>query len=177
VSGDLVQVVGAGEAAAFAQALRQALRDFNDQESPAHRSIRPQGAIVPIALGLRDPAGGPAGGWAGGIYAEIYWGWIEIVTLFVPAPLRGRGTGSSLLRQAEQAARARGCTRSMLRTYTFQAPSFYERHGYRVTGRLDDYPPGQSFLWMVKDLERSPGGTAAGADPTGGAAPGTQPLS
>ena len=40
----------------------------------------------------------------------------------------------------------------MVKTFSFQARDFYEKNGYRVTDRLDDYSPGESFYWMVKEL-------------------------
>ena len=40
----------------------------------------------------------------------------------------------------------------MLKTFSFQARGFYEKNGYRVTGVIEEYPPGESFFWMVKEL-------------------------
>jgi hypothetical protein len=37
-----------------------------------------------------------------------------------------------------------------LDTYSFQARGFYERLGYAVFGTLDDYPPGQSRIFLHK---------------------------
>jgi len=53
---------------------------------------------------------------------------------------------------ADKEARQRGCRRALVKTFSFQGRGFYEKNGYRVTGRLDDYPPGESFYWMVKEL-------------------------
>ena len=53
---------------------------------------------------------------------------------FLPESLRGHGLGGRILGMAEEEARARGCITSMLYTISFQAPEFYEKHGYRVSG-------------------------------------------
>ena len=45
----------------------------------------------------------------------------------------------------------------MLSTFSFQARDFYQRHGYRVVGQLDDYPPGETFYWMRKELNEGGG--------------------
>ncbi|MDE0037167.1 MAG: hypothetical protein OXU77_06325 [Gammaproteobacteria bacterium] len=39
-----------------------------------------------------------------------------------------------------------------LTTYSFQAPDFYERHGYERFGELDDYPGDQSLVFLRKRL-------------------------
>jgi ribosomal protein S18 acetylase RimI-like enzyme len=39
-----------------------------------------------------------------------------------------------------------------LDTHTFQAPGFYERHGYEVVGEIPNYPAGHSFVQMRKSL-------------------------
>ena len=39
-----------------------------------------------------------------------------------------------------------------LDTFTFQAPAFYEKHGYREFGRLDDAVHGHARIWLAKRL-------------------------
>ena len=78
--------------------------------------------------------------------------WLFVQMLWIAEPYRRRGIGSRLIAEAEQAAREQGCRRAYLDTFTFQAPTFYERLGYREFGRLDDYPPGHSRIWLAKRL-------------------------
>jgi N-acetylglutamate synthase-like GNAT family acetyltransferase len=48
--------------------------------------------------------------------------------------------GSRLLRDFEAEAVSRGCTHVFVTSFTFQAPGFYERHGYRQIFRWEGVP-------------------------------------
>jgi GNAT superfamily N-acetyltransferase len=122
------------------------IKAFNDRVSRHHRAIRPVGPR-PLDILARDDEGEIMGG----LIASTYWGWLEIDDLWVTEGLRGQGLGRRLLRMAEKEARARGCSRAKLRTFSFQAHGFYEKEGYRVIGELADYPPGETLYWMRKD--------------------------
>lgn len=76
-------------------------------------------------------------------------GTCEIEYLWVAEAARGRGIGSALLRAAE--ARERGCRQIVLSTHSFQAPQFYERHGYRRLASIPDYPPGHEKILYLKE--------------------------
>lgn len=78
--------------------------------------------------------------------------WLFVHMLWVEAPYRFQGIGSRLMAEAEAAAREKGCRGAYLDTFTFQAPKFYERHGYREFGRLEGFPPGHARIWFAKSL-------------------------
>jgi GNAT superfamily N-acetyltransferase len=101
----------------------------------------------PLVIILSDPE---AGGILGGLWGETNFAHLHVDLLFVPETLRRTGLGRQMLLQAEQEALARGCRGAWLDTYSFQARGFYERLGYAVFGVLDDYPPGQSRIFMRK---------------------------
>src|SRR5512141_2465726 len=61
------------------------------------------------------------------------WTWAhacEVEQLWVHPMLRGQGYGQRLLESAEQEARLRGCNVILIRSYSFQAPAFYQKFGY-----------------------------------------------
>jgi len=92
----------------------------------------------------------------GGLWGGTAYSYLKIEILFLPESLRGQGLGRRLIHQAEAEAVRRGCTSCWLDTGSFQAPGFYERQGYQVFGRLDDYPPGHNLFFLRKTLQTSP---------------------
>jgi GNAT superfamily N-acetyltransferase len=65
---------------------------------------------------------------------------------------RHQGRGTKLLSAAEREARRRGCTQIVLMTFSFQAPAFYERHGFEIVATIDNHPHGHQNLLMRKRL-------------------------
>jgi predicted N-acetyltransferase YhbS len=61
--------------------------------------------------------------------------------------------GSRLIASAEDEARRRGCTAAFVYTVTFQAPGFYERHGYRRFGEIACPPNGATRIFLTKTLD------------------------
>jgi GNAT superfamily N-acetyltransferase len=102
----------------------------------------------PLYLTLRDETGALIGG----LIAATLWTWLSIDVLWVDPSLRGRGHGRTLLRAAENAALARGCTQAQLATFDWQARHFYERNGYTVWGELTGFPAGHSHFQMRRHL-------------------------
>jgi len=87
-----------------------------------------------------------------GLIGDVAYGWLTVETLWVSANHRGQQLGSRLLAAGEELAKARGCHAAHLTTYSFQAPEFYERHGYEQFGELHDYPGDQSMVFLRKKL-------------------------
>jgi GNAT superfamily N-acetyltransferase len=89
---------------------------------------------------------------AGGLIGETHWDWFYINLLFLKDELRGQGYGHRLMELAEEEARKRGAKNAYLDTFSFQAPDFYKKHGYRVFGELQDFPVGRQRYFMTKQL-------------------------
>ena len=87
-----------------------------------------------------------------GLYGWTWGGCCEIRYLWVHADLRGQGYGRLLLTVAEQTALERGCTQIVLDTHSFQAPGFYQKHGYEIVAVIDDYPRGHQKIFLRKPL-------------------------
>lgn len=89
------------------------------------------------------------------------WTWgdsCELQNLWVHPDLRGRGLATRLIEAAEAEAAARGCSQTVHLTYAFQARALYEKTGYELVARVEDFPSGTDVLWYRKRLEphRSP---------------------
>lgn len=89
---------------------------------------------------------------AGGVIGATFWDWLHIDLMWVQEGLRRRGFGSQLLKLAEDEARKRGARQAFLDTFSFQAPEFYQKHGYRVFGELSDFPHGHQRVFLTKLL-------------------------
>ena len=125
------------------QAIFRLLDAFNDE-----RTGFPD-PVSPLAILLKEPEREAI---IGGLWGVSYWRWLFVDLLFVPAAHRGQGLGTTLLNEAEAKARERGCIGVWLLSFSFQAPQFYQRLGYRPFGTIEDYPPGHNCTYLFKRL-------------------------
>ena len=87
-----------------------------------------------------------------GILGGTYWGWMYVDILWVHEEHRRKGLGTRLLLAAEREAAQRGCHHVHLDTMSWQAPAFYQKHGYEVIGILPDIPRGNQKYLLMKAL-------------------------
>ena len=102
----------------------------------------------PVNLFLRD-AGDEV---MGGLLAAVWGGVLFIRILWVSEALRGRGFGRCLMEMAERRAVERGCRHIFVDTFSFQAPGFYEKLGYQIYAKAEDWPLGHAHHFFRKDL-------------------------
>lgn len=89
----------------------------------------------------------------GGILAGIgYWNGLEIKTLWVKEEYRKKKIGTLLLTHAEEIAKKKRVTISMLDTFDFQAEEFYLKNGYTIIGEILDFPEGHKRIYFSKKL-------------------------
>lgn len=99
-------------------------------------------------IGARDAKGRLLGG----LILESYWRESYIELLWLSARARGGGLGAKLVAAAEREARRRGSRLIYLSTYSFQAPGFYEKQGYRRVGAISGSPKGEHRYYYMKRL-------------------------
>ena len=102
----------------------------------------------PLAVLLRDRRGRLRGGLNG----HTLWGWFAIKHLWIETDWRAQGHGRRLMARAEEEARRRGCRGAYVTTFSFQAPDFYQRCGYRLAATTEDFPAGHRHLTLRKLL-------------------------
>lgn len=95
---------------------------------------------------------GEGGATIGGAFGWTWGGTCYLRHLFVPPDMRNRGLGTGIMVLVEAEAKGRGCRQIVLETHDFQAPDFYRKLGFAMTGSVADYPRGHQYLTMVKQL-------------------------
>ena len=104
----------------------------------------------PKDLGVyaRDEAGNIVAGLIGNTHGN----WLTVKFLWVSESLRGKNIGSEILIQAEETAKERGCKYAFMDTFSFQAPAFYQKHGYQEVFALEEYPLTGKRYYFTKRL-------------------------
>jgi GNAT superfamily N-acetyltransferase len=87
-----------------------------------------------------------------GITGWTWAGACEITLLWVKEEYTRKGFGKILLKAAEAEAKKEKCKTILLRSYSFQAPLFYQKFGYKVEFETKDFPDGHSYFCLIKRL-------------------------
>ena len=93
-----------------------------------------------------------AGKKVAGLIGDTHGNWLFVKYLWVSEEVRGQRIGSEILEQAEIIAKNRGCKFVFLDTFSFQAPLFYKKHGYKEVFVLENYPITGKRHYFTKDL-------------------------
>lgn len=125
----------------MSRALWNGLRRYNLEQGGPFRYKR-------TVLCARDDKGRLLGG----LITQSYWLETYIELLWLSPRARGLGIGTKLIAEAERRARRRGSRLIHLNTFSFQAPGFYRKQGYRRFGAVSGSPRGERRYYYVKRL-------------------------
>ena len=139
---DLVLTLTDQPSGADETVIERGLADYNALKA-GYRDWRPLAAL------LRHPDTGET---LGGMIGRTSYGLLFIDLVYLPENLRGQDIGGRLLRMMEQEGAVRGCKAAFLLTITYQAPGFYQRHGWTEFGRIPCDPAGNARVFMTKTL-------------------------
>lgn len=121
--------------------IHRLLKDYNLRNREASENI-------PIGIYYEDETGQKQAGLTG----ETFGNWLCIKYLFVAEHLRGQGIGREILSAAETEAKKRGCKYAFVDTFSFQAPGFYTKSGYKEVFALTEYPYAGARYYYTKEL-------------------------
>lgn len=138
---DLAPSAGTGDSA-LDNRLNDELSKFN---TAATADVAPATELT-VRIENGDELLAGASGWTWGQAAGVGMTWVH-------DKHRRTGLGATLLAAFEEEAERRGCTHVFVTSFTFQAPDFYQRHGYREIFRWESIPTrGRDDVHMRKDL-------------------------
>jgi GNAT superfamily N-acetyltransferase len=108
---------------------------------------RQQGVVfhpeVPLSVLIYDGAT-----LVGGAIGRVWADWLYVSELWVAADHRRRGLGTRALKELEKQARTHNVVGASTWTGSYEAPGFYEKHGYERVMELSDKPRGhRSFAY------------------------------
>lgn len=141
--GDYDIAVQEEEGDAFKHYLQDIMNEY-DEAFPGMQPPKSRRFIVRVKNDKDDVVGGAI--------IWIYWGWLDINLLALEKDVRGQGLGRCLISVMEDKARAEGCAKARVEAFGHQALGFYQKLGYRIVGKLEDYPEGFDYYWLCKDL-------------------------
>lgn len=87
-----------------------------------------------------------------GIAGWTWAGACEITQLWVDESARRKRIGEMLLQAAEKEARSNKCMTILVKTYSFQAPHFYEKYGYKIAHVINEFPKGYNYYTLSKNI-------------------------
>ena len=126
------------------QVISTNLRNYNIEQSEG-LSTKP-GTSINLTLKTET---GPV---VGGIRGRTFYKSLTIDHLWIDERFRKMGYGKDLLLKVEDLAKEEGCTSANTSSYSFQAPQFYEKIGYRIVGVFEGYPEGIKKFFLEKKL-------------------------
>lgn len=92
------------------------------------------------------------GVFAGAVVAELFWGALHIMHVYVEEHFRGQKIATQLIEEALIYGRENKCSFAFLETMSFQALGFYQKMGFQLEFTRSGFKHGTSFHYLKKDL-------------------------
>ena len=134
----LIETEGSPE---LQKALLEGLRDY------AVDTVGDDGGFSPIAIEALE-----GDELVGGLLGRTFYGCAYISNLWVAPSHRHQGLGTSLVNQAIETAKERGCRICTVNTMSFFAPDFYLRLGFEIEHIREGYDGGHRYYTMSKRI-------------------------
>ena len=124
------------------------IEEIHEMLKTYNRRNREASEKIPLGVFYEDKSGRKLAGLTG----ETFGNWLCINYLFVDDNLRKQGIGTKIVLSAEDEARKRNCKYVFVDTFSFQAPKFYEKLGYKEVFSLNEYPYTEKRHYYIKKL-------------------------
>ncbi|SFD28947.1 GNAT family N-acetyltransferase [Bacillus sp. UNCCL81] len=124
--------------------IRKKLIEFNTKNLPDERKAPSENISFVVRNDQEEIVGGITG--------RMYWHHLSIDFLWVSEEYRHEGFGSQLINQMEEFAIENGCRLIKVDSFSFQAPKFYKKHGFKVFGIIENHPKGYNQYYFEKRL-------------------------
>ena len=127
------------------KAIQEGLNVYNRQQPYGELDV-PENDIVVILKDHDETV-------VGGAITSMKFGVMHLEVLWVDDKYRGLGYGRDLVLEAERIGKEKGYITSQTWTFSFQAPEFYQRIGYKILGIFDGYTDNITEYVLMKRLD------------------------
>ena len=86
----------------------------------------------------------------GGVLGYIKYGWYYLDEFYIDEGYRNKNIGSKMIKIVEKFAKENKALGVRVDSWSFQAPLFYQKLGYKVCNIFEDCPPGTKTYYMYK---------------------------
>lgn len=86
----------------------------------------------------------------GGAIGKIQFGWYHLSDFYIKEQYRKQGLGREIIKKIEEFAKEHNALGIQVESWSFQAPKFYQKQGYKIWGEFKDYPPGVVCYCLYK---------------------------
>ena len=108
--------------------------------------LRKKNPEVKINLVIKDEEGNVVGGAQAYTLLKV----VHTVRLWVDEKYRNQGYGKELLSTIERFAKENGCISGLVDALSFEAPDFFQKHGYEIFGISDAYNNSIQEYFLIK---------------------------
>ena len=128
-----------------AEVIENGIRAYSEAYEPRYENV-----------GFYQKLADKDGEFAAGVIADVNKGAYGFVdALFVEEPLRRRGLGTALLREAEEFAKKNGASMILTSAGDWNV-EFFQKNGYLLRGELKDVPAGHDCYELYKRIDNTP---------------------
>ena len=118
-----------------------------------HRHVKAYVGDGDKGIGIKLVIKDQEGELIGGLHAWTTLQNVIFEHVWIEEKFRGKGLGRMLMLEMERIARENGCIASQAYCFSFQAPGFFEKMGYKILGVSKGYPHPVKEFYLIKKYD------------------------